>query len=308
MVRHVARRLALSIAVLLGASVIVFLLTFLSGDPVLLMLPSDATPNEVETMRRSYGFDRPLWEQYARFLARAIQGDFGMSLRHRLPAMRLVLERLPATFVLTVAGLGLAVAIGVPLGIIAATKRNSVVDLAATFVGFFGQSIANFWLAIMLIYIFAVRLPWFPTFGTGTPAHLVLPTVAVASRLMALLTRLTRSTMLEVLDEDYVRTARSKGLAQSSVVGKHALRNTLLPLVTVIGLQFGTLMGGTVIIETIFAWPGVGFMAVQAITNRDFPVVQAAVFVLAVGFVAINLIVDLLYSWLDPRIRLVGVG
>jgi peptide/nickel transport system permease protein len=300
---YVATRLAAAVFVVVGVSLVSFLLTFLSGDPAEIMLPPGATAQQIEKFRADWGFDDPLPVQYWRFLRRAVHGDFGVSLRHGQPSLPLIAARLPATFQLTVTAMVLAIVVAVPLGVLAATHRGGLVDLAAMGVALVGQSVPNFWLAIMMILVFAVSWRILPTSGRGGPLHVVMPALAIAINLMALLTRLVRSTMIEVLAEDYVRTGRAKGLREVMVTARHALPNALIPLVTVIGLQFGFILGGAVVIETIFTWPGVGLFTIQAILNRDYPVVQAAVFVLATGVVIINLIVDLLYDWLDPRIR-----
>lgn len=304
MFNYIVRRLLSAVVVLLGVSTIVFFVTFLSGDPAVLMLPADATLDEVEALREAMGLNEPILVQYGRFISRAVQGDFGESIRHRKPALPLVVERLPATIELSLTGMALALVVGIPLGIIAAVRRQTFSDLGAMLIALLGQSMANFWLGIMLIYLFAVKLNLLPSFGHGTWKHLVLPAVALATRLIAVLTRMTRSSMLEVLGEDYIRTARSKGLSERMVIGVHALRNALIPVVTIVALQFGALLGGTVIIETVFTWPGVGLLSVQAIYNRDFPLVQASVFVLALAFVVVNFLADLVYMVLDPRIRL----
>jgi peptide/nickel transport system permease protein len=240
--------------------------------------------------------------QYGRFAARALQGDLGMSLYHRVPALSLILERLPASLELAGAAMLIAIVVSVPLGVVSAVKRGSVWDVASMLGALFGLSMPHFWLGIMLILLFSVTLGWLPTSGRGSLAHIVMPAIALGLSLMAMFARLTRSVMLEVLNQDYVRTARAKGLAERLVIGKHALKNALIPLVTVAGMQFGFLIGGTVIIETVFAWPGVGRLVVQAIFSRDYPLVQAAVLVLAVIFVLVNLAVDLVYLYLDPRI------
>ena len=241
--------------------------------------------------------------QYWRFLKRAVYGDFGISLRHGQQSLPLIAARLPATLQLTVTAMLLAIALAVPLGVLAATHRGGPIDLLAMGVALVGQSVPNFWLAIMMILLFAVSWGLLPTSGRGGVAHVVMPAAAIAINLMALLTRLVRSTMIEMLSEDYVRTARAKGLRELFVTSRHALPNALIPLVTVVGLQFGYILGGAVVIETIFTWPGVGLFTIQAILNRDYPVVQASVFILATAVVLINLTVDLLYVWLDPRIR-----
>jgi len=300
---YVATRLAAAVFVVVGVSLVSFLLTFLSGDPAEIMLPPGATAEQIARFRAEWGFDDPLPVQYWRFLRRAVHGDFGVSLRHGQPSLPLIAARLPATFQLTVTAMVLAIVVAVPLGVLAATHRGGPIDLAAMGVALLGQSVPNFWLAIMMILVFAVSWRILPTSGRGGPLHVVMPALAIAINLMALLTRLVRSTMIEVLAEDYVRTGRAKGLREVMVTARHALPNALIPLVTVIGLQFGFILGGAVVIETIFTWPGVGLFTIQAILNRDYPVVQAAVFILATGVVIINLIVDLLYVWLDPRIR-----
>ena len=301
--RYIAARLATAVLVILGVSVVSFFLTFLTGDPAELMLPPGATAAQIEKFRAEWGFDDPLIVQYWRFLKRAVHGDFGISLRHGQQSLPLIAARLPATFQLTVTAMLLAIALAVPLGVLAATHRGGPIDLLAMAVALVGQSVPNFWLAIMMILLFAVSWGLLPTSGRGGIAHVVMPAAAIAINLMALLTRLVRSTMIEMLSEDYVRTARAKGLRELFVTSRHALPNALIPLVTVIGLQFGYILGGAVVIETIFTWPGVGLFTIQAILNRDYPVVQASVFILATAVVLINLTVDLLYVWLDPRIR-----
>jgi ABC-type dipeptide/oligopeptide/nickel transport system permease component len=301
--RYLAARVAAALLVIFGVSLVTFLLTFLTGDPAEIMLPPGATAVQIAKFRAEWGYDDPVEIQYWRFLRRAVQGDFGVSLRHGQSSLPLIAARLPATLQLTVTAMLLAIVLAVPLGVLAATHRGGPVDLLAMGVALVGQSVPNFWLAIMMILLFAVSWGLLPTSGRGSVAHLVMPAAAIAINLMALLTRLVRSTMIEMLSEDYVRTARAKGLREVFVTGRHALPNALIPLVTVIGLQFGYILGGAVVIETIFTWPGVGLFTIQAILNRDYPVVQAAVFILATGVVLINLAVDLLYVWLDPRIR-----
>jgi len=301
---YVAARLATALLVVLGVSAVSFVLTFLTGDPAEIMLPPGATAVQIAKFRAEWGFDDPLPVQYWRFLRRAVQGDFGISLRHGQSSLPLIAARLPATFQLTVTAMLLAIVLAVPLGVLAATHRGGTSDLFAMGVALFGQSVPNFWLAIMMILLFAVSWGVLPTSGRGGWAHVVMPAAAIAINLAALLTRLVRTAVIEVLAEDYVRTARSKGLRELFVLGRHAVPNALIPLVTVIGLQFGYILGGAVVIETIFTWPGVGLFTIQAILNRDYPVVQASVFILATAVVLINLVVDLLYVWLDPRVRL----
>jgi len=300
---YIAARLATAVLVILGVSIVSFFLTFLTGDPAEIMLPPGATAAQIEKFRADWGFDDPVIVQYWRFLKRAVHGDFGISLRHGQQSLPLIAARLPATLQLTLTAMVLAIALAVPLGVLAATHRGGPIDLLAMGVALVGQSVPNFWLAIMMILLFAVSWGLLPTSGRGGVAHVVMPAAAIAINLMALLTRLVRSTMIEMLSEDYVRTARAKGLRELFVTSRHALPNALIPLVTVIGLQFGYILGGAVVIETIFTWPGVGLFTIQAILNRDYPVVQASVFILATAVVLINLTVDLLYVWLDPRIR-----
>ena len=300
---YIAGRLATAVLVILGVSIVSFFLTFLTGDPAEIMLPPGATAAQIEKFRAEWGFDDPIIVQYWRFLKRAVHGDFGISLRHGQQSLPLIAARLPATLQLTVTAMLLAIALAVPLGVLAATHRGGPIDLLAMGVALVGQSVPNFWLAIMMILLFAVSWGLLPTSGRGGVAHVMMPAAAIAINLMALLTRLVRSTMIEMLSEDYVRTARAKGLRELFVTSRHALPNALIPLVTVIGLQFGYILGGAVVIETIFTWPGVGLFTIQAILNRDYPVVQASVFILATAVVLINLTVDLLYVWLDPRIR-----
>lgn len=298
------RRLVRSGLVLFGVTLVVFaVVRVIPGDPVRLMLPVDATAQEVESFRERMGFNRPIYEQYLSYLRELLAGDLGRSLRYRRPVLDLVLERLPATLELAGAATILAVLVAVPAGIVAAVKRDSGFDAAFMMLTVAGQSVPIFWLGIVMILVFSVQLHWLPTSGRGSIGQMVMPTIALATFMMALLGRLTRSCMLEVLGQDYVRTARAKGLREVVVTGRHALKNAMIPIVTVLGLQVGTLLGGSVIIETVFAWPGMGTLAVGAIYNRDYPLVQGTVLVAAVMFVAINLVVDLFYLYLDPRIR-----
>jgi peptide/nickel transport system permease protein len=298
------RRLAQSLVVLLGVSFVVFAILYLTGDPALVLLPPDASADDVKRFREAMGFNDPFLVQYGRFLKGALQGDFGQSVRHGEPAFGLVLERMPATFELAGAALLLALCLAIPAGIVSAVRRNSPLDYISTVVALFGQSLPTFWLGIMLILVFSVQFNLLPSSGRGTWVHLVLPAVTLGLFTTARITRLTRSGMLEVLNQDYIRTARAKGVSDPPVVWKHALKNAAIPIVTIVGIELGTLLGGSVITETIFAWPGVGRLSVQAIANRDYPVVQAAVFLLATTFVVVNLVVDLIYTYLDPRIRL----
>jgi ABC-type dipeptide/oligopeptide/nickel transport system permease component len=284
-------------------SVVVFALVHLSGDPVLLMVSPDAPPDVVTATRHSLGFDRPLGEQLARYLASAARGDLGISLRINRPVAGLIIERLPATLILTLAAFLIAVVVAVPAGILSAVKRGSAVDRLAMAGAVAGQAVPIFWLALLLISFFGVRLRWLPVYGSGSLAHLVLPAVSLSTIILGRLARLVRASMLEVLGQDYVRTARAKGLGEPRVLAGHALKNAAIPIVTLLGLQFAQLLGGAVVTETIFAWPGIGRLVVEAIFNRDFPVVQGVVLVVSLIFVAVNLLVDLAYAVLDPRIR-----
>jgi peptide/nickel transport system permease protein len=299
----VTRRLLHTALVTLGVVTLAFVALRLSGDPAATMLPGDASVDELRHLRRTLGLDQPLHVQYVVFLAGAVRGDFGESFRHQQPAFGLVLERLPATLELAFAALLLAVVVALPLGIVAALYRGRAADMLAMGFAVVGQATPYFWMGIMLILVVSVELGWLPTSGRGGWPHLILPAVTLGTHFAASLARLTRTSMLEVLGQNFVTTARAKGLGEPRVVLAHALKNAAVPVVTLIGLQFGTLLGGAVVTETIFAWPGVGRLAVQSIFVRDYPVVQAGVLVLALVFVAINLAVDLLYGTLDPRIR-----
>lgn len=301
---YLFRRLVQSLIVLLGISAGVFVILHLTGDPTLLMLPLEASAEDVARFRRAMGFDDPLYVQYWRFLKGAVQGNFGNSLRHEEPALALVWQRMPATIELTAVALVVALVLAIPAGIVSAVFRNTAIDYVSTVVALIGQAMPTFWLGIMLILIFSVGLQLLPSSGRGGVANLILPALTLGLFTTARIMRLTRSGMLEVLGQDYVRTARAKGVSEPRVVWKHALKNAGIPVVTIVGLELGTLLGGAVITETIFAWPGVGRLSVQAIYNRDYPVVQAAVFLLASIFVLVNLIVDILYTYLDPRIRI----
>jgi len=299
----VAARLAQTVLVVFLSLTAVFGMVRLSGDPVLLFMPMDIQAKDVEDYRRRLGFNDPLVVQYARFMKNAAHGDFGESLRYRRDALGLVLERLPATLLLAGTAILLTLVVAVPLGVVTAVRRDGVVDHAGTIVTVLGQATPGFWLGLMLIYVFAVQLRWLPTGGIGGLAHLVMPSIVLAAFYASRVARLTRSAVLDALGEDYVLTARAKGLAERRVVGKHALRNSAIPIVTLAGLEAGQLLGGAVVTETIFAWPGLGRLTVQALLNRDFPVVMAAVSFTSIVYTLMNLGVDLLYGWLDPRVR-----
>ena len=300
---YIGRRLAQTAVVLVGITLVVFWVIRLSGDPVLLMLPADASPQDIQRLRELLGFDQPVHIQLWRFMERVATGDFGTSLRFQEPALALVLDRLPSTVLLAFTALSVAGVIALPLGVLSAVRRNSVWDHAAMGVALLGQSMPIFWTGIMLITIFAVALDLFPSSGSGTIRHLVLPTVALGFLSTGRVTRLVRGRMIEVLGEDYVRTARAKGLTESCVLYRHALRNCLLPVITIMGLELGSTLGGAVVTEMVFAWPGVGRLIVSAIFARDYPLVQAAVLIVAAMFVVVNLVVDLLYVVIDPRVR-----
>ena len=301
---YLTRRLLQSLLVLFGVSFVVFFILHLTGDPALVLLPPDASAEDVQRFREAMGFNDPFFVQYARFLSGALRGDFGQSVRHGEPAFDLVVERMPATFELAGAALGVALVLAIPAGIISAVRRNTMLDYVSTVVALLGQSMPTFWLGIMLILVFSVQFNLLPSSGRGGLAHLILPAITLGLFTTARITRLTRSGMLEALNQDYIRTARAKGVGGPPVIWKHALKNAAIPIVTIVGIELGTLLGGSVITETIFAWPGVGRLSVQAIYNRDYPVVQAAVFLLSSTFVLVNLVVDMLYTYLDPRIRL----
>ncbi|MFH1757500.1 MAG: nickel ABC transporter permease [Pseudomonadota bacterium] len=301
---YILKRLFHSIFVLIGISVVVFIILHITGDPAALLMPMDATAEQVAQFRKEMGFTDPLLVQYWRFFKGTLRGDFGLSFRHSQPALDLVLERMPATIQLTITAMIIAMIIAVPVGIISAIRRNSILDHIGMTGALLGQSTPVFWLGIMLILVFSVTFQWFPSSGRGTLQHLILPAVTLGMFSMARTARMMRSSMLEVLGQEYMKTARAKGLSPRKVILKHALKNALIPVVTIVGMELGTLLGGAVITETIFAWPGVGRLAVQAIYNRDYPVVQAAVFLLASIFVLVNLVVDILYTYLDPRVKL----
>jgi peptide/nickel transport system permease protein len=302
--RTLASRIGQAALVMLGVSAIVFFCLFLTGDPAALMLSPDASRAEIDAFRHAMGFDDPIALQYLRYLGRLVQGDLGRSLRFEAPALGLVLERVPATALLAVAALAWSTAVGFVLGVIGALKRDSWIDLLVRLVALSGQAVPVFWLGLVLIIVFALQLRWLPTSGYGTWMHLVLPALSLGAYYMSAVTRLVRASLSEALAQDYVRTARSHGYSEWRVVTRHALRNALIPVVTVQGMYFAALLGGALITEIVFAWPGIGRLAVQAIQNRDFPLVQAVVMFAALVFVAANLLIDLAYLWLNPRIRL----
>jgi peptide/nickel transport system permease protein len=304
MLQLIGRRLLATVPLLLAVSVVVFSFVHaLPGDPAVLFLGEEATTENLARFRAKLGFDRPLIVQYGDWLGRALQGDLGRSIRTNQPVVQAIVERLPVTLRLLAFSMVISLAIAVPLGIVSAVKRNSGVDLASTFFALFGFSTPNFWLGLILIYVFALLLRWLPASGFDGMRSLILPSITLGTALAALVTRQLRSGMLEVLRQDYVRTAQAKGLADRMVIGKHALKNALISVVTVIGLQIGALLGNTIITESLFALPGVGRLMIDSVFSRDFFVVQGVILFLAVGYVVANLVVDILYSYLDPRIR-----
>lgn len=304
MYSYLLRHFGQLIIVILGISLITFSLLHLTGDPVVMLLPYDAGKDEMERFRVAMGFDKPLYVQYWRFLKGAVQGDFGRSLYIEQSAFLLVWERLPATLLLTLSGMTVALLMAIPLGMVAAMKRYSFLDNLCNILAISGQAMPIFWLGLMLIIIFAVQLQWLPASGYGSWQNLVLPAITLGVFQAPLVMRLVRSGMLEVLNQDYVRTARAKGLAERKVLVKHAFKNACIPVITIVGIQFGQLLGGAIVTETVFAWPGVATKTVDAIRNQDFPVVQAGVFLLAIFIVTVNLLVDIIVGMIDPRIRI----
>ena len=302
MARYLARRLALTLLTVFLALSFMFGVLHMAGDPVLLLVPVDSSPEFIERMRVQWGFADPLWVQYGRFIGRAALGDFGDSLKYNMPAVALVMERLPATGLLTLASMVLAVALGVPLGFLSAVRNGRLADRLSTVGSVLGQSIPSFWLGLLLILMFSVTLGLLPTGGMGTAKQLILPSLTLGLYSLGRVVKLTRSGVLDVLRADFVRTARAKGLREWVVLYRHVLKNAAIPIVTIIGLQMGGLIGGAIVVETIFAWPGLGRLIVQSIQFRDFPTALAAVFFTAVSVSLINLVVDLLYGLLNPRI------
>ena len=296
-------RLARALVALWLVSTVVFVVMRLSGDPVPLLLPPDAPRSEIFRVRAELGLDRPLIVQYGVFLGNVLRGDFGRSIHFREPAIKVVLGYLPASLELALTAFVLAALVAVPVGLVSAMKRNTIVDHVVMSTALIGQAAPTFFLGILFILVLSLQLGLFPTSGRGTWRHLVLPALTLGGFTMASIARLTRSAVLEVLRADFVRTARAKGVPERAVVLKHTLRNAALPIITITGLQLGTLLGGAVVTETVFAWPGIGRLAIQSIYNRDYPVVQCTVFLSAAAFVAINFAIDLLYGVLDPRLR-----
>jgi peptide/nickel transport system permease protein len=300
---YIVRQLVQLVIVVIGISILAFAILHVIGDPVLLLLPQNAGQEEFERYRKLLGLDQPIWVQYWKFASRAVQGDFGKSWYADTSAFHLVLERMPPTIYLTLAGLGVALGIALPLGILSALKRHSFVDNACTVVAVAGQAMPIFWLGIMLIILFAVRLRMLPASGYGSWEHFVMPSFTLGAFLAPITMRLVRSGVIEVMNMEYIKTARAKGVGEPMVVSKHAFRNACIPVITVLGLQFGQLLGGAIVTETVFAWPGVATLVVESIRNQDFPVVQCAVILLALIIVVVNLVVDVIAAMMDPRIR-----
>jgi len=304
MIRYILKRLLLFIPVLLGVSIIVFTIIHMQpGDPVQVKLGIMANQENIAQMRESLGLDKPLHIQYFIFIKNALRGDFGRSIRTDTPVMEEILSRLPATLKLSVLGMLLAIIIGFPLGVLAALKQNTIIDMTSSFLALIGFSIPNFWAGLMLMLLLSVYIPIFPSSGYGTWQHLVLPAITLAIQTIAVITRMTRSSMLEIIRQDYVKTARAKGISDKLVLVRHIIRNALIPVVTIAGLYFGHSLGGVVVTETVFSYPGVGRLLVDAIRSQDYPVIQAGILIFATGVALVNLIVDVVYAYLDPRIK-----
>jgi len=304
MLRYILQRLAQSVLVMLGVSLLIFYSLHLTGDPAAVMMPPGSSQQEIDNFRHSMGFDRSLTWQYWHYLSSVLQGNLGDSLRYSQPVAELIAQRVPATLLLAITALGWSTLAGLLLGIISALYQNSIWDLLSRLLAFSGQAVPVFWLGLLLIILFSLNLRWLPSSGYGTASQLVMPAVSLGAYYMSAIARLIRSSLIDVLQQDYIRTARAKGLSRWRIVVRHGLRNALIPVITVQGMYFASLLGGALVTEIIFAWPGIGRLAVQAIQNRDFPLVQAIVLLAALVFVGINLVIDLLYVVLNPRIRL----
>ena len=303
MSQYIFKRLWQGAIAIIGALLIVFVAQRLAGDPVALMLPMEATEEDFAAMRAQLGLDRPFIVQFGIFFMDALRGEFGTSYHWNQPAMDLLLDRLPATLELAMAGLVFSIALSVPLGVLSAVYRGGWIDSAAKIFAMLGQAMPSFWVGLLLIVLIAVELQWLPAYGRGTFAHLILPAIALGWYPVAAMTRTLRSSMLDILESDYVRMERAIGLPEGQIVWRYALRNAAVPLVTMVGVYFANMLGGAFVIEVVFAWPGVGRTVVEAVFARDFPVVQAGVVLASVVFVVVNLLVDLSYGFIDPRIR-----
>lgn len=309
MVPYILKRVFHGVLVLLAISLVVFFALRLTGDPVMaIMGQGNPTKEAVEAMRKALGLDLPMWQQFLQFLGNLVTGNLGNSFRNNQPVMGQIMERVPATAALALGGLLVALLIAVPTGIYSAVRRGGPLDVFGRIFALLGISFPNFWLGIMLMLVFAVKLRWLPASGYQGVRHLILPSFTLGLILSSILMRLIRSTMLDVLRQQYIQSARAKGLSERVVIYRHAFRNALIPSITFIGLQLGSLLGGTVILERVFSWPGVGRLALDAISNRDFPVVQGTVLVLAAVMVMVNLVIDVSYGFLDPRIKVGGKG
>ena len=300
----ILQRLWQSVLVLLAVSILSFLLIFLTGDPVAALVPLNARKEDFDNIRLQYGLDQPIPVQYFQFIIKAVQGNMGESFRYHTDALSLVLGRLPNTFLLAAVSLALSIIISLPVGILAARSKGRLFDMIASFFALLAISVPSFWLGVILIIIFAGTLRWLPASGSGSWQQLIMPAITISAFSIGFLIRLIRRSVADTLQKQFVVTARSKGLTERIIAWRHVLRNSAIPVVTVLGLQFGALLGGSVVVETVFAWPGVGWLMIQSIEARDLPVIRAAVLILAIFIVLINLVVDILYSWLDPRIKL----
>lgn len=304
MIRFLAHRLALALIVLVGVSIAVFMLVHvIPGNPVTVMLSTHATPGQAQQLEHELGLDKPLYVQYWRYIDRVFHADLGRSVTLGVPVSTLIRDRLPNTVELSVVSLIIAIALGIPAGVIAARFRGRAVDRGTMVASVLGVSIPSFWLGLMLLLFFGLRLRWLPIAGKSGWTSVILPAVTLATIPLATVARLTRSSLIEVLREDYIRTAISKGITQRQMLTRHALRNALVPLITVIGLLFGTLLSGAIIVETVFAWPGIGLLLVNAVTERDYPLIQGIILLVAMVFVSLNVLVDVLYAVVDPRVR-----
>lgn len=303
MQRYILRRLFQSLLALLAISMLIFCMSRMTGDPVMLMLPDDASPEDIVQLRHALGLDQPLPVQYWVFISRAAQGDFGRSIKGQMPVVEMIKERLPNSLKLGVVALGIAVLLAFPLGVVAAVKKGTAVDTMANIVAVLGQSLPQFWVGIVLIQIFAVHLRWLPVAGVGSVWHYVLPAFTLGWFVVAGMMRLLRSSMLDILGSEFVKLARVKGVPETAVIWKHALRNAMIPVLTFGAIYLAALVTGAILVETVFAWPGVGQLIYQGIVFRDFPVVQAVVLLTAGVVISVNLLVDIIYAYLDPRIR-----
>lgn len=297
------KRLLQGVISFVGVSIVIFLISRLSGDPVLLLLPQDAPPSLIDQTRHTLGLDQPLWEQYLIFARHALTGDFGQSYRWQMPALQLILDRLPATIELALSALAFSVAVAVPVGVLSAVYRGSWIDHFGRMLAMLGQAMPQFWVGLLLILVFAIQFNWLPAFGSGGVSHVILPAISLGWYPVAAQTRVVRSAMLNVLDSDYIRLSRSLGVSERQIVWKYALRNASVALLTMLGVYFAGMLGGAFVVEVIFAWPGVGRTVVEAVFSHDYPVVQVGVLFASLLFIISNLLVDLSYGILDPRIR-----